>query len=380
MMFLRSLSVADFRNYRSADLTFCRGLVILCGPNAQGKTNLLEAAFFALRGRSFRTHDAKSLIRDGTEAARSQVAAVTHGGIEVTCEAAIGIDGARMHRRNGVRVRRSRQHASEAAVVPICADDSRIITDEPAVRREFLDSELSQLDPRYSLHLAGYKKALEQKARLLRRGLEGYPVTGGELSSWNVELSTHGAVLVRARRDLVASLSDAANDAYRTISAGREELSIRYDSKAGCSGTDGEIGERILEDLAEIAEAEIASGRCLRGPHRDDITFLLNGNSAKEYASRGQVRSAVLAARIALMSMLQQANDEPPLVLFDDFDNDLDERRRSRVLALLDGAQQVFLAAHDLRSCASIDPDRADVFDVEEGKVNAARTGVCAVS
>lgn len=379
-MFLHSLSIADFRCYDSVDLSFGRDLVLLYGPNAQGKTNLLEAAFFALKGRSFRTHDLRKLIRQDSEGARAQVVVKTQEDLDVTYEAAIRTDGLRIHRRNGTRLKRSDLHSRETPVVPISAEDSRIVTDEPAARREFLDSELSQTSSKYLVHLAGYKKALEQKGRLLRRGLSEEPIREEELASWNIELSRNGAVLMSARSEFVASLSEEASGIYRAVSGGSEQLAIRYDPKTECSGSEGEIAKRILQDLSEIAGAEIAAGRCLRGPHKDDVAFLIDGSSARDFASRGQVRSVVLAARIALVRMLRRINNESPLVLFDDFDNDLDEGRRQRLLDLLDTAQQVFVAAHDLGSCTGAEIGRADVFDIKDGKVSAAQQGAYTAS
>lgn len=319
-MWLAELRFRDFRNYASLDAAFGQGITILYGPNAQGKSNLLEGVYMAAMGRSPRAGVDTEVIRFGQE--RAYVRALVNGTRSHLLEVAVDrTGGARRVKVNGVAARRG-QLLGRMAVVLTGPLDDEVIRGVPGYRRRVLDVALSQISPSYFFALTRYIRVVRQRNRLLREA-----VPGPELVPWDEQLIELGAALTERRREFVAALARRARARHARI-AGNEELDVVYLSAAG----DGEERRALAAALAARRGEEIRRGATLVGPHRDDLRLTVNGIDLRMFGSRGQQHTAALSLRLAEAEMLRDELGEWPVLLLDDVLADLDPNRQTFLL------------------------------------------------
>jgi len=253
-------------------------------------------------------------------------------------------------------------------------DDIELIGGGPGERRRYLDVMLTQLQPVYARALQRYGKVVTQRNALLRRIQTG-EAAPDELDFWDEELAGHGATLVGARATAVESLADLARDAHRRLSGSAEELAISYEPRlegwAGGAGTEitAELSAALREALAAGRGRDIGAGMTLSGPHRDDVSVLLNGVAAASFASRGQQRTAALALRLAEAGYMVQVKGDLPVVLLDDVLSELDEERRRAVLSSLGAWDQLLITSTDDDRFSEGLPTDSAVFRVRAGTV-----------
>jgi DNA replication and repair protein RecF len=345
-LLLRDLELKDFRSYRTAELSFEAGATVVVGPNAHGKTNLLEAVQRAATGSSHRVSGDAPLVRQGADAAYVRLALETDLGRRRTVELALQPGRGTHAKVDGQDVRRAAGAVGVVRAVLVAPEDLEIIRGEPSGRRRLLDDVLSQRRPAYAATRADYERVLRQRNQLLRtsRGIEGTPST---LTTWTEQLVEHGAPLLAARLAAVTTMAEPANDVYGRIADRAEPIDLRYRSTALPEGVTGEadlgtIRAALRHGLDEVAEEERARGVTLVGPHRDDLEITLRGLPARGYASHGQLWSLVLALRLAAATLIAETGDGPVL-LFDDVFAELDDSRRRRLADLCGGAEQVIV-------------------------------------
>lgn len=364
-MHVRRLQLTSFRNCRELDLGLTPGQLLFVGDNAQGKSNLLEAIQLLASGRSARAGNDSELIGWQTEPesqpfARLQASVERKAGT-VQLEAlvvgaanspAASARAGKRFRVNGIP-RRSIDFAGQLRSVLFTADDLAIISGAPAGRRLYLDGALSQLDRAYAGALQRYGRILQQRNASLRRIKEG--VAGAdELALWDGSLTREGAVIIAARQRMVQRLAALAAAAQRELSgAAMEELSVQYEPQLGAEwrrllpadGAPAALQSLFAAALAGQRRRDIAAGVSLAGPHRDDVSILLNGAAAAAFGSRAQIRTTALALRLAEARLLLAAGGDPPVLLLDDIVSELDERRRRSVLASVADLDQVWFTA-----------------------------------
>jgi DNA replication and repair protein RecF len=367
-MWIRALSLQHFRNYRRLDIELPNGSTLIFGDNAQGKSNLLEAIFVLATARSERAQTDGELISwealdDAQPVARVSAQVERADGpvaLEVIIAARAGsigparLSASKRLRVNGVPKRQAGMVGQLAAVL-FTTDDIDLIGGPPSGRRRYLDVALSQVEPAYARCSQAYGKVMTQRNALLRRIQTG-EARDSELDFWDGELAHDGAAMMQHRAEAMASLARAAPLAHEELSAGREQFSLVYEPRLP-----GWDAGRILADAGALEEAlvaallagrgrDIAAAMTLTGPHRDDIALFLDGELAAAFASRGQQRTATLALRLAEARFMAERKGDSPVVLLDDVLSELDEGRRSAVLASLGGWDQLVIT--------SADPDR----------------------
>ncbi len=359
-MRLCSVELTDFRNYQSLKLDFPGGTHILFGPNAQGKTNLLEAIYLCTCARSHRTGRDEELVRQGSDFYRTRVAFVTDRGIPET----VSIEYRRVSERQGqpARIIRYNDLAVERLAdmmglfhaIIFAPEDLQIVKDGPAERRRFLDILISRTDRSYFRDLQEFWRILAHRNRLLkklrsdpgRRGAESFHSPQAQLEVWDQALSEQAAALLEKRLDYTARLTAYAALSLQHLTASREALDIQYRGFTGLEASldRSGIAELYRERLARSREDDLLRGSTSQGPHRDDLLITLNGSDARLYASQGQQRSAVLALKIAELMLLNEITGEKPILLLDDVMSELDSSRRSRLMEVIRD-HQVFLTA-----------------------------------
>ncbi len=346
-MTIRSVHLERFRNYRELDARFDERVNVICGDNAQGKTNLLEALAYLSTAASHRARYDRELIEFGQDDARMR-AAVHSRGREYTVECTLRRGRRRELVRNGVRLKNASELSEILGTVLFCPEDLDLIRAGAAERRRFLDACICQLRPRYAQALREYKRLYEHKTRILRDWGER-PDLLDPLDDFSGRMAQCGAVLIHYRAHFVKRLCACAPGLHAACTGGREELGLRYETVSAVLDPQApprEILPLLLQRQRELREAEIRSRQCLTGPHRDDLLVELDGNSARAYASQGQARTAALCLKLASRDVFQQETGSWPVLLLDDVLSELDAHRQEFVLNQIRGGQ-VFITCCD---------------------------------
>lgn len=354
-MILRKITLSHFRNVALATLVLDGRRQYLVGRNGQGKTNLLEAAGCLTALRSFRTPESRHMIEKGeSEAAIAcEVEREGTGSERITIK--IRGDGKGLW-RNEKRVGRLADHLGQFPTVVFSSEDLQLVRGAPAQRRRWVDLTLSAMDPEYLSALQAYSRALASRNNLLRRGGPG---VAGEVGAFERALAPSGARVVALREKGLAELAADMTAAYGRMCEGSDHSALRYEPASPVAS-----GAEFLELLEAGRARDLQAGTTLLGPHRDDIRFEVKGAEARDFASEGQQRSAVLALRLAQAQWFHKRSGIRPVLLADDVLGELDPGRRGRFWSAIDPESQVIATGTER-------PDAAlgewEVFSVADG-------------
>ena len=330
-MHLAHLRLRDFRNYARLDVDFSPGFHVLLGDNAQGKTNILEAIYLMATLRSFRGVGGAQMIRHSAKGYFVGGNVVGQGDHEIKIywsarERKLALDGQ--------PVKRLADYFGALRTVVFCTEDLQLVKGTARSRRRFLDLLLAQTQPGYLALLQRYMSAVRNRNALLKQRTPDE----ASLESFSAELVKLGNDLIRARRELIPKFSPLARLAYRRIANDAEELRIEYQPG---------VKNDFAVELAQSRARERAFRATVVGPHRDDLQLLQNEKSAAQFGSEGQKRTLAIALKMAQAEYLAGIHGSPPVLLIDDVMGELDVKRRSGFLPLLDQARktsgQVFM-------------------------------------
>ncbi len=332
-MHLAHLRLRDFRNYARLDADFAPGFHLLLGDNAQGKTNILEAVYLMATLRSFRGVGGAQMVRHGQKGYFVGANVVGQGEHEIKMywsanERKLALDGR--------PVQKLTDYLGVLRTVVFCTEDLQLVKGAARARRRFVDLLLSQTQPGYLPLLQRYMRAVRSRNALLKHR----STDAATLDSFSQELVRLGNEIIRARRELAPKFSPLARLAYRRISNDAEELRIEYQPS---------VKKDFAVELAQSRNRERTYRSTLVGPHRDDLQLLLNERSAAQFGSEGQKRTLAIALKMAQAEYLAGIHGSPPILLIDDVMGELDVKRRSGFLPLLEQARrtggQVFMTA-----------------------------------
>jgi DNA replication and repair protein RecF len=398
-MYLKHLSLTNFRNFARLDIDLPRRAVLLVGNNAQGKTGLLEAIYFLAAFTSFQTHADRQLVnftaaKEALAVARL-VAEYQRGAAAYKLEVRlilepVGVNGQRLRKEillNGVKRPLSEVigHFNAVIFVP---QMTAVIEGAPDDRRRYLNLALAQTLPDYARALSEYSQALTQRNALLKLlGERGGDAS--QLDYWDENLARNGARLILWRIEAVQELEKLAARVHRELTHGAEvlrlayepsydplprpngQLRLRLDTPLDRSGLDYDaVYAGFSVRLKEVRAEEIARGVTSLGPHRDELRFLANGIDLGDYGSRGQVRTALLALKLAEVDWMKQKTGEWPVILLDEVMAELDIQRRADLLSYLDDAEQVLLTTTDLNLFSAPFVQQAVIWQVQGGQVS----------
>lgn len=330
---IQSVRLQHFRSYEDDSFEFSPGVNIIVGPNASGKTNLLEALLVSARGSSYRVHD-QELIRHGQPWARLDALAdgmerIVKLVAEPTPGKTYDIDG---------RVFRKLTMDRTIPIVLFEPNHLMLLNGSPEKRRDYLDDLLAQITPGYATTVRAYRRTLAQRNRLLKNGR----ATDAQFFPWDVRLSELGGRIVRARTELVQALDAKISNLYQELSTSTVRASVEYRTAA-----DPEQYESyMLRQLEARRHDDLIRGFTSFGPHREDITVLFDGRPAEEVASRGETRTFVLSLKILELQLLGVRRDKTPLLLLDDVFSELDGARRKALTTHLQ-PYQTFITTTD---------------------------------
>lgn len=321
MVWVRKIAVQHIRSHDQFSIDLAPQTTAIIGKNGTGKTTLLEALYIAFQGTSFKGAD-KDVLRHDTPWWRidvalddDQIRTVTYDPSKATGKKQFTVDGAVSYRLNP-------KH--KYPIVLFEPDDLRLLHGSPARRRLFIDRFISQLNPLYANALRKYERALRQRNNLLKHAL----ASQDELFAWNVTLSEYGAYIIEQRIMFIEKLQSQLPEAYNSISDTRDDVSIHYSHT-----TIDYSKQKMLRDLEQQFERDKLLGYTSIGPHRHDVVFGFNNNLALSVASRGEIRSIVLALKFLEVDIIESITDVRPLILLDDVFSELDEDRQKRLMA-----------------------------------------------
>ncbi len=348
-MKLDRLTLYDFRNYAYLQADFAAGVNLLVGENAQGKTNLLEAVSYLSTGKSFRTAHPQELIRDGAEFADLQAEIFSHEREQQL--RAVLFRGRRPRQLyvGGVKQRSSAALSGVLTTVLFCPEELQVLKQGASGRRKLIDTALSQLRPKYAAALAEYNRLLEQKTRILKDYHE-MPSLLEPLPEYNERLAQFGAVIIEYRARYIQKLSDLAAQYHAEFSASMEKLHLQYQTVSTITDPFAPrevLYRQLCEHQQSHARAELDSGQCLSGPHKDDFEATINEKSIKSYGSQGQTRTASISLKLAERELLRLDTGEEPVLLLDDVLSELDAGRQDFVLNQI-RTGQVFITCCEL--------------------------------
>ncbi|MCL2857792.1 MAG: DNA replication/repair protein RecF [Oscillospiraceae bacterium] len=353
-----------FRNLRELDFSPGVGVNIIHGENVQGKTNLLEALWLFCGAKSFRFGKESELVEFERERLRLDLDFVSEGR-EQSAAIEVSEDG-KVAFLNEVRLERMAELSSIFRVVMFSPDHLELIKQGPVQRRKFIDQALTQVYPKYGEVLSGYDRILRQRGVLLS-DLRSCSQPNTSLDVWDEALVDYGGYLAWMRLRYISKLVRYAVEIYAELSGGKERFSASYICGSGKLSVDWgrkEITKHFAKVLADSRKDDIRLKRTNKGPHRDDIDIMLDGQSVRQYGSQGQQRSCVLALKFAECRILEEMSGEPPIVLLDDVMSELDESRRKFLLGHL-SRNQVFITCCEPEAVSAA--TEAKTFEMKAG-------------
>ena len=333
------------------------GIVAMVGPNAQGKTNLLEAAHYLLSLRSARVSSDQPLVRTGATSAFLRGEVESESG-RTLIEVEVRSSGANRVQINRNGVRRKRDLRQKVRSVMFIPEDVSVIQGGPEERRRYMDEAVESMWPAEEVARTAYDKALRQRNRLLKENesFEAPP----ELDAWDSELASHGAAVTAARKRALTSVTPKAGDEFEEVSGER----LRVDYKPSVAAEE-DLEGAMLKRLAERREDELVRRTTLVGPHRDELDIAVGDMTARRFASHGETWAGALCLRLGVWGAVAAEIDEPPILILDDPFSGLDPVRRKRLGDGLSSRGQVLISVPDRAQV----PAGASVWELEGGRV-----------
>ena len=370
-MQIEELKLKNFRNY--SELTLCPhpGVNLFFGRNGSGKTNLLEAVHYCSLGRSHRTSNDASAVKNGKTFALSSVSIRNMLGRR---EIAVRFHPDEAQKKAILIDQKKISKFSDMMGCLRCVifspEDLGLIKEGPSMRRRYLDMMISQINRGYFIALQQYRTGIEQRNAVIRSIRTNGSGNLSILSAFEETMAEPAAVIIRERRKIVSILTDIATDTYRRISDTDESFRISYHSSV--KEEDG-IAETLCRLLRENREDDIRMGLTSVGPHRDDLVLTLNKSQMKQFASQGQIRTAALSMKLSQMRILKDLSGEEPVLLLDDVMSELDRKRRSCLIGEISDFQ-TFITCADRND---VDCDKVDrVWQVADNNGEAVVTEI----
>ncbi len=361
-MHLSTITTYQWRNITSGKITLAPGVNVIRGKNGQGKTNFLEAIHVLSLTKSFRTSESDELVAWGKDEW-----SVFGEIVERYGSFQLGVsqshEGKKLYLQ-GQPIKAAQEYLGRFLTVTFSPASLELIQGAPSVRRKFLDRYLADITPSILNPLFTYQKALQNKNRLLKEG-KGTPQ---DIDPWNELLARQGAEIIRGRENFVHNLSQQVQEIHRTFGAGDGVLELSVKSSLGEAGKNYET---FLNHLTKNREREVGYRGALYGPHRDDLIMTLNGRDVRTHASQGQTRSIVLSLLLGVLTLLEKEREDSPVVLLDDVNSELDEKRSDQFFSYLNNSKrQIIITGTDVSVGHLTERSGFTMFEVVSGAIS----------
>jgi len=344
---------------------------IIVGPNAQGKTNLLEAMWILSGCRSFRGSKEKDYVSLSGNRMSSKIKLQDSVREQnIVYEMSKGVNSQKNIMLNGVKQKGTRALFDVFKCIAFIPDDVEIIKGSPEKRRNFVDMAASQLNPMFVMHIAKHNAIMNQRNSLLKEIMQK-GTSGDILEIWDRQAANEGVLISYMRNEYITKINEICGRLYRTISGGSEELELEYKSNVfRKEDFEKPLGEEAVEQyyrkLRETSEYDIRTGSTHTGVNRDDVIIRINGISARDFGSQGQVKSAALVMKLAQAEIFTKRSKDPPVIFLDDVMGELDERRQRFVFDIIKD-MQVFLTTPN--ESALLPEIKGKIMRISEGKL-----------
>lgn len=358
-MIVETLELKDFRNYEDLKLELDPNINIFYGKNGQGKTNILEAIYLSSTTRSHRGSKDKEMIHFGCEEAHIKTV-ISKQKKHTTVDMQLRKRNAKGIAINHVPIRKAADLFGTLNVVVFSPEDLQLIKKGPLERRNFINQTICQIDKVYVYDLSYYHKALEQRNKLLK-DIYFHPELKDTLEIWDMQLIESGRKLIKRRRELIDDLNKKIKPIHASITAGKEEIEVIYNANT----TEEEYEQQFIKNR----DRDLKEALTHVGPHRDDISFMVNGIDMRHFGSQGQQRTTALSLKIASIDLIWQTVNDLPVLLLDDVLSELDRDRQTLLLQYIKDIQTII-------TCTGFDDFVENrfhldkVFEVDNGKVS----------
>ncbi|MCQ2550943.1 MAG: DNA replication/repair protein RecF [Clostridia bacterium] len=356
-MYIKNLELLNYRNYEKLNISFNSNINLILGRNAQGKTNLVEAIYLSSFGKSFRTNKDSDLINFYSDTSKVKVTCVKEDD-EINLELILKKDLKKSAKLNGVKLKKASEILDNIYIVIFSPEDLKIVKDEPEKRRKFINRELCQLKPIYYSNLVMYNKILAQRNSYLKENNIDREV----LDVWDAQLAKYGEKIIKERSQFIEKIDGISKEIHSNITGGKEDLHIIYNPNV-----------KLEEDLYKILKNNISNDikqrTTTKGPHKDDLTFEIDGINVRSFGSQGQQRTAALSLKMAEINLIKEETDEDAILLLDDVMSELDEERQEYLLKSLSNTQ-MFITTTELSEILLKKFSSGSIFTVENGQVN----------
>lgn len=368
-MIFRKIELSDFRNIESLEIIPGEKVNIICGENAQGKTNLMEALWLFTGAKSFRQTKDFEFILFGKEKANLKADFYAEHREQ---NAEISFSPQKSMKKNGIDIKTSAEYAGTIGGVVFSPSHMNLFRDGPKERRRLIDTSLCQLYPKYLSVLSDYKKVLDQRNTVLKDA-KYHSGLIDMIDIYDEQLAKLGGTIIRTRINYCEALNKKASEIYKGMSAGRENFSAQYfttvlseNEHADSSMSTADWAKKFYDALQKTKNYDFEHGSTSVGPHRDDLEVTLDNMPVRSFGSQGQQRSCILSLKLGEAKMLGEAMGEPPLILLDDVMSELDSIRRDYILNSI-GESQIFLTCCDKELFSGLEDGK--VFKMEGGKI-----------
>ena len=333
-MHIKNLTVRSYRNYENSQFDFDDGLNILVGKNAQGKTNILEAIFFAIIGKSFRTSKEKEIIKWGND--KSYIKALFQRKYR---EVEVELFFDELHKKtikiDNVAIRKIGELMGCANAVFFSPEELKLVKESPEERRKFMNIDISQTNKRYFYLIGRYEKVLANRNKLLKSSND-LNVIKDSIEIWDKALSELAEKIAYERKKFIEELSPYAKLAHEYISGGTEQIEIKY-----ISSFENDYALNMMKALSKNLEKDFKLGYTTVGVHRDELDIYLNGVEVKNFGSQGQQRTVALSMKLAELEIIKNRVGEYPILLLDDVFSELDRERQKKLLKFTSKTQTI---------------------------------------
>ena len=348
-MIIKSLELADFRNYDSLEISFDEGTNILYGDNAQGKTNILEAIYVSATTKSHKGSKDKEIINFDKEEAHIRTYLQKEDD-EIRVDMHLRKNKSKGIAIDGQKIKKAADLMGLLNVVFFSPEDLGIIKNGPSERRRFADMELCQLDSFYLYNLNHYNKIINQRNKLLK-DMYFQPELRETLNIWDSQLVSFGSKIIERREQFASQLCDIITEIHSKLSGGKEELIIKYEPDVSI--------DNFETEMRRNQERDIKSKMTSVGPHRDDFSFIVNGIDIRKFGSQGQQRTAALSLKLSEIELVKKISKDTPVLLLDDVLSELDSNRQNYLLNSIGDIQTII-------TCTGLDEFINNRFEINK--------------
>jgi DNA replication and repair protein RecF len=367
-MHIQELTLTHYRNYDKLQLQFDDKVNVIIGENAQGKTNLMEAIYVLAFSKSHRTPKDKELIQWEQDYAKIE-GSILKRKQRFPLEIVLSSKGKKA-KLNHLEQKRLSDYIGALNVVMFAPEDLNLVKGSPQIRRRFIDMEIGQIQPVYIYHLGQYQKVLKQRNHLLKL-LQRRQADTTMLDVLTEQLIEHAAIILEKRFLFLGMLRKWAQPIHQSITTKLETLDIEYLSNLHVSEESDKETLRVAyeEKFSELRTREVERGTTLAGPHRDDLSFYVNGKDVQAFGSQGQQRTTALSLKLAEIELIYNEVGDYPILLLDDVLSELDDSRQSHLLETIQGKVQTFVSTTNVSGIQHETLKQAELFTIKSGKL-----------